>query len=171
MFNSKKKQLFANHQSLLSPVTRIVGDIYFSGDFYLEGTLKGNIYAEEGKSAKLVVAESSVVEGEIHAPNVVINGKVLGAIYSSKHIELAAKAIVEGAIHYHLIEMVKGSHLIGQLICTGMATGTHSDEDKEEAKMTIKGDVRPIGKLEVRADFKADVKTDVKPEIKMNISQ
>ena len=80
MFNSKKKQLFANHQSLLSPVTRIVGDLYFSGDFYLEGTLKGNIYAEEGKSAKLIVAESSVVEGEIHVPNIVINGKVHGFV-------------------------------------------------------------------------------------------
>ncbi len=164
MFNSKTKQMFANHQSLLSPATRIVGDLYFSGDLYLEGSLKGNIYAEEGKSAKLIVAESSVVEGEIHAPNIVINGKVYGAIYSTKHIELAAKAMVEGAIHYHLIEMVKGSHLVGQLVCTGFGVDSDASADvKEEAKVIVKGDVRPIVKIEPKAD--------IKPEAKMNVSQ
>ena len=162
MFNSKTKQMFANHQSLLSSATRMVGDLYFSGDLFLEGCLKGNIYAEEGKPAKLVVAESSVVEGEIHAPNIVINGKVHGAIYSSKHIELAAKAMVEGSIHYNLIEMVKGSHLIGQLVCTGMNVETETSTDvKGNPKIIVKGDVRQIVKIEPKADFK--------PEVKMNI--
>jgi len=164
MFNSKTKQMFANHQSLLSSATRIVGDLYFSGDLYLEGSLKGNIYSEEGKSAKLVVAESSVVEGEIHAPNIIINGKVHGSIYSSKHIELAAKAMVEGSIHYHLIEMVKGSHLIGQLVCTGMGADIDAPADiKEDTKIVVKGDVRPIVKIEPKADLQ--------PEAKKNISQ
>jgi cytoskeletal protein CcmA (bactofilin family) len=161
MFNSKKKQLFANHQSLLSPVTRIVGDLYFSGDFYLEGTLKGNIYAEEGKSAKLIVAESSVVEGEIHVPTIVINGKVRGTIYSTKHVELAAKAIVEGAIHYQLIEMVKGSHLVGQLICAGMGADTAIATDD---KIEMASNVKPHIKLETKTNLKPEIKMDVKPE-------
>jgi cytoskeletal protein CcmA (bactofilin family) len=117
MFESKKNKAFANDHSLLSPSTRIIGDLYFSGELYLDGTVKGNIYAEEGKNAKLIVTENSYVEGEIHVPNIVINGRVRGSIYSSVHIELATKAVVEGAIHYNLIEMMKGSHLIGQLIC------------------------------------------------------
>ncbi len=159
MFNSKTKQMFANHQSLLSSATRIVGDIYFSGDLYLEGSLKGNIYAEEGKSAKLVVAESSVVEGEIHAPNVVVNGKVCGSIYSTKHIELAAKAMVEGSIHYHLIEMVKGSHLVGQLVCTGMAAGSEViAEASIDQNVIVKGDVRQIAKMEHTLDAMPNVK-------------
>ena len=119
MLMSKQKKVFTNQHSLLSSATRIVGDLYFSGDFYLEGAIKGNIYAEEGKPAKLVVSETSFVEGEIHVPNAVINGRVRGAIYSSQYIELAAKAIVEGSVHYQLIEMVKGSQLIGQLVCSG----------------------------------------------------
>lgn len=94
----------------------MVGDLHFSGDLYLEGVVAGNIYAVEGKSAKLVVAETALVEGEIHVPNAIINGHVKGTIYSSKHIELAAKAVVEGTIHYQLIEMVKGSQLIGRMI-------------------------------------------------------
>lgn len=115
----KKKKAFANSHSLLCPTARIQGDLYFSGDFYLEGSVKGNIYAEEGKAAKLIVAETGYVEGEIHVTNAIINGHVKGTIYSSKHIELASKAVVEGTIHYQLIEMVKGSQLIGSLVFAG----------------------------------------------------
>ena len=115
MLISKKKKAFASHHSLLCAATKVVGNIYFSGDFYLEGTLKGNIYTEEGKPAKLIVTETGVVEGEIHASNAIINGHVRGVIYSNKHLELAAKAVVEGAIYYQSIEMVKGAQLVGQM--------------------------------------------------------
>jgi cytoskeletal protein CcmA (bactofilin family) len=128
MLMSKKKKAFTNHHSLLCSATKVVGDIYFSGDFYLEGSVKGNIYAEEGKPSKLIVAETGVVEGEIHAFNVIINGHVRGAIHSSKHIELAAKAVVEGAIHYQSIEMVKGAQLKGQMHSNPGAPLADNDE-------------------------------------------
>ncbi len=118
MLISKKKKAFANNHSLLCAAAKVVGDIHFSGDFYLEGTLKGNIYTEEGKPAKLIVTETGLVEGEIHASNAVINGRVRGTIYSTKHLELAAKAVVEGSIYYQSIEMVKGAQLIGQMHST-----------------------------------------------------
>jgi cytoskeletal protein CcmA (bactofilin family) len=118
MLISKKKKAFANSHSLLCAAAKVVGDIHFSGDFYLEGTLKGNIYTEEGKPAKLIVTETGLVEGEIHASNAVINGRVRGTIYSTKHLELAAKAVVEGSIYYQSIEMVKGAQLIGQMHST-----------------------------------------------------
>jgi len=118
MLISKKKKTFVNHHSLLCAATKVVGDIYFSGDFYLEGALKGNIYAEDGKPGKLILTETASVEGEIHASNVIINGHVRGAIYSTKHLELAAKAVVEGNIHYQSIEMVKGAQLKGQMHST-----------------------------------------------------
>jgi cytoskeletal protein CcmA (bactofilin family) len=46
---------------------------------------------------------------------IVINGLVEGDVYSSNHIELAAKARVSGNVHYHLIEMVMGSEVNGSL--------------------------------------------------------
>ena len=129
MLISKKKKAFASQHSLLCSATKVVGDIHFSGDFYLEGTLKGNIYTEEGKPAKLIVTETGFVEGEIHASNAIINGHVRGVIYSSKHLELAAKAVVEGTIYYQSIEMVKGAQLKGQMHSTlkqqGVAKEAH----------------------------------------------
>ena len=129
----KKKKAFTNHHSLLCSATKVEGDIYFSGDFYLEGTIRGNIYAEEGKPSKLIVAETGVVEGEIHAFNVVVNGHVRGAIYSSKHLELAAKAVVEGAVHYQTIEMVKGAQLKGQMYSTGKEAVASQDVPADSA--------------------------------------
>ena len=49
-------------------------------------------------------------------PNVIVNGKVIGDIRSDKHIELAAKAEVQGNVYYHLIEMVEGSRVDGHLV-------------------------------------------------------
>jgi cytoskeletal protein CcmA (bactofilin family) len=49
-------------------------------------------------------------------PNVIVNGKVFGDIYSDKHVELAAKAEIQGNVYYNLIEMVKGSKVDGNLV-------------------------------------------------------
>src|SRR5690606_405467 len=87
----------------------------------------GNILVESGQDARIVVAESGVVEGEIRVPVAVINGHVSGDIHSSKHIELAAKAVVVGSVHYQLIEMVKGSQVNGNLIYTGTTLAGEKD--------------------------------------------
>ncbi len=107
---------FSSNHTLISKGTSIVGDIHFSGDLQVEGTVKGNIIAESGNDAKLVIANKGVVEGEINVPMVVINGNVTGNVCSTKHIELAAKAVVEGNVHYQLIEMVKGAQVNGSLL-------------------------------------------------------
>lgn len=107
---------FSNNHTLISKGTSIVGDVHFAGDLQIEGKVKGNIIVEGGADAKLVVADKGVVEGEIRVPMVVINGKVIGNVYSSKHLELASKAVVEGNVHYQLIEMVKGAQVNGSLV-------------------------------------------------------
>lgn len=109
---------FSNNHTLISRATKVVGDLYFTGELQLEGKVTGNIIAEDEKDAKVVVADTGVVEGEIRAPIVVVNGKVQGNIYSSKHLELAAKGSVTGTLHYHSIEMVKGAQVNGSMINT-----------------------------------------------------
>ena len=113
---------FSNNHTLISRGTRIVGDVHFSGDLQLEGQVVGNIIAESAKDAKLVVADTGQVEGEIHVPMVVINGRVDGNIHSSKHLELAKKVLVTGAVHYHAIEIVNGARINGSLISTSSET-------------------------------------------------
>lgn len=105
----------SNITTLISKATEITGDIHFSGTLEVEGRVFGNIYANDDSSASVRVRETGLVKGEIQAPLVIINGLVEGDVYSSNHIELAAKARVTGNVHYHLIEMVMGSEVNGSL--------------------------------------------------------
>lgn len=117
---------FSNNHTLISRGTKVVGDLHFTGDLQIEGTVEGNIIADSGNDAKLVVAEKGVVAGEIRVPMVIINGNVTGNVFSSKHVELAAKAVVEGNVHYQLIEMVKGSQVNGSLVYSGAGSSKKS---------------------------------------------
>lgn len=117
MFGSRKSSNISNHHTLVSRATRLEGDIHFAGELQIEGKVVGNITAEPGQEARIVVAETGLVEGDIRVPSAVINGFVQGDIHSSTHIELAAKAVVAGNVNYISIEMVKGSQVNGSLIC------------------------------------------------------
>lgn len=107
---------FSNNHTLISRATKVVGDVHFTGELQLEGKVTGNIIAGDEKDAKLVIADTGVVEGEIRAPVVIVNGRVVGNIYSTKHLELAARGNVTGTVHYHSVEMVKGSQLNGSMV-------------------------------------------------------
>ena len=102
--------------TLVSKATEIIGDIHFSGELIIEGRVKGSIYAEDDSSAVIRVADKGSVEGEICVPSAVINGLVQGDVRSRNHLELAAKAVVAGNVHYNLIEIVMGSEVNGNLM-------------------------------------------------------
>lgn len=129
---------FANTHTLIAKGTKILGDLYFAGDLQIEGEIKGNVYAEAGSQARVVVAEHGTVAGEIHGTQVVINGQVTGDVYSTKHLELAAKAQVTGNVYYQLIEMVKGAQVNGSLVrqdaaAPSAATGKKTASEKSPA--------------------------------------
>ena len=119
-----------NSTTLVSKDSEIIGNINFTGDLEIQGIVRGNIYAKAEKNATVRIVEGGVVEGEIHVPKTIINGRVKGDIHCSDHIELAAKASVDGNIHYRLIEMVKGAQLNGNLLYAGADKKSDSRNDK-----------------------------------------
>lgn len=117
MFGSKKNTSFANGgHTLFDRAVEINGTVKFAGTLDIEGKVFGDVIALEGSDALVRVREQGAVEGEIRAPKVIINGTVKGDVYSSKHLELASKAVVHGNVHYSVIEMVKGAEVNGSLI-------------------------------------------------------
>ena len=97
---------------MISHGTEVHGDVHFHGSMHVEGRIIGDVVSDDGI---LRLAAASSVEGNIRAPNVVINGKVKGDVYSTERLELSAKAEVVGDIHYNLIEMVMGARIDGSL--------------------------------------------------------
>ncbi len=130
MLGSKEKSSFgsSNSTTLIARGTEVVGDIKFSGNLDIEGLVQGSIVAQPGKDAVVRIVDKGRVEGEIRAPSVIINGAIVGDVYSSKHLELAAKAKVQGNVHYNQVEMTIGAEVNGSL--------KHSPEQasKEQAK-------------------------------------
>ncbi|SDK49262.1 bactofilin family protein [Microbulbifer yueqingensis] len=106
----------SNHTTLIARQTEVSGDLHFRGNLVIEGTVKGNVSAHSDSDARLQVVDGGKVEGEIRVPHVVINGNVTGDVYAARHLELSAKAMVEGNVHYKLIEMVKGAQVNGSLV-------------------------------------------------------
>ncbi|MAM70133.1 MAG: cell shape determination protein CcmA [Gammaproteobacteria bacterium] len=111
-----KNKFSENVTTLISKSTEIIGDLNFSGTLEVEGKIKGNIYANPDAPAEIRIRENGFVQGEIKVPSIIINGMVEGDVYSSDHIELAAKARVVGNVYYNLIEMVMGSEVNGSLL-------------------------------------------------------
>ena len=114
MFNKEGRS--ESGTTLVAASCELVGDVHFSDELLVNGIIKGNIYAEPGSKAVVRISEKGCVRGEIRVPRIIVNGEVFGDIWSDKHIELAAKAEVKGNVYYHLIEMVQGSKIDGQLV-------------------------------------------------------
>lgn len=140
----KKTFNASNITTLISKATEITGDIHFSGTLEIEGRIFGNIYADDDSTASVRVRETGLVKGEIQSPMIVINGLVEGDVYSSNHIELAAKARVTGNVHYHLIEMVMGSEVNGSL----------SHRAAGESLPRQVADARPGGAIQGNAQYR-----------------
>ena len=127
MFGSKKSTPeHVNNHTLISRGTKVVGDVHFVGELQVEGQVIGNVIAEGSSDARLVIHEKGVVEGEVRVPTALINGDVTGDVRSTKHLELAGNAVIQGTVYYSTIEMVKGSQVNGNLV--------HFDDSADNAK-------------------------------------
>ncbi len=121
--------------ALISASTTITGDVHFDGELVVEGVVVGNITAEAGSEAQLRIAEGGQVEGDIDVPLAVIDGCVTGNIRAGKHIELAARGVVNGNVSYHLIEMVMGSAVNGAL--ARMSQKESKDGSQQEREIAL----------------------------------
>jgi cytoskeletal protein CcmA (bactofilin family) len=118
MFGKRKKRHPTKIDSLIGPNTRVLGDVCFSGGLHVDGTVKGNVYSNGQESAVLTVSDHGTIEGEVRVPYVILNGVVLGDVHAREHIDLAAKARVQGDVHYGLMEMAMGAEVNGKLVHT-----------------------------------------------------
>ena len=115
MFGKKDDVSDQSATTLIAKGTRVEGDLNFLGCLEIEGTVVGNVRSEDQKS-RVRILHGGLLEGEIRVSDVVINGNVRGDIFADNLIKLASKAVVEGNIHYSLIEVDKGAEVIGSFV-------------------------------------------------------
>jgi len=131
--------------TLISPETKIKGDIYFSGNLYVYGKIEGNIIADDTAKATITVGGQGQVVGNIHAPQISIHGRVDGNVYASQHVELTTSSEVSGNVYYNLMQMDRGAKVNGSLLYKGENQVILTNESK---KSLLEHDIEPISALE-----------------------
>jgi cytoskeletal protein CcmA (bactofilin family) len=112
--SSKRKQPPIN--TLVGVDTRVQGDVEFTGGCLVDGHVVGNVRSVGDEHAMLSVSERGSIEGNVVAPNVLLNGTVRGDVVATERIELGPKSRVVGNVQYRLIEMAIGAEVNGKLI-------------------------------------------------------
>ena len=111
--NSKPKNSI---ECLIGAGTTIEGNITFAGGLRVDGRVRGDVVAADGKPGTLVLSEQAQIEGEIRVSHVVINGTVVGPVHAVEYVELQAKANVTGDVYYKTLEIQLGAVVQGRLV-------------------------------------------------------
>lgn len=101
--------------SLIGISTNIEGNVNFKGGLRIDGTVKGNVIADSDEPSMLVISEHAKVEGEVRVAHLVVNGEVVGPVYSSELLELQPRARITGDVYYKALEMHGGALVAGKL--------------------------------------------------------
>jgi cytoskeletal protein CcmA (bactofilin family) len=101
--------------SLIGMSTSIEGDVHFKGGLRIDGQVKGNVIADASLPSMLVISEDAKVQGEVRVAHLVVNGEIVGPVFSSELLELQPKARITGDVHYKALEMHGGALVSGQL--------------------------------------------------------
>lgn len=118
MWGSSNKRKTTRIDTLIGQLSEVVGDVRFSGGLHIDGTIRGNVLAENDGHSMVSLSDQGTIEGEVNVPYVVINGVVIGDVHGGEHVELSAKARVTGNVYYNLIEMAVGAEVNGKLVHT-----------------------------------------------------
>ena len=118
MWGNTRKKKTTKIDTLVGENTEVTGNIRFTGGLHVEGVVKGNISADADTNSVLSLSDQGTIEGEINVPFNVIDGTVLGNVYSSEHIELESKSRITGDVYYNLLEISSGGQVSGRLVHT-----------------------------------------------------
>ncbi|MEQ9209967.1 MAG: polymer-forming cytoskeletal protein, partial [Pseudomonadales bacterium] len=120
----------------------IEGTVKFTGALTIEGRVVGDIFAESDKDSVVRITANGRVTGEVRSPDVIINGHVNGDVFASGQLVLASDAVVDGNVHYNLIEMEKGAQINGNMVHSAPGQSENREAQLREAKR-IKPDEAP----------------------------
>jgi cytoskeletal protein CcmA (bactofilin family) len=101
--------------SLIGISTKIEGNVHFQGGLRIDGHIKGNVVADNDEPSMLVISEHAKVEGEVRVAHLVVNGEIVGPVYSSELLELQPRARITGDVYYKALEMHGGALVAGKL--------------------------------------------------------
>ncbi len=83
---------------LLGKGSHFTGHVQFEGLLRIDGFVAGNVLAQTQAGATLIVGENAIIEGDVLADSVVINGAVKGKVQANRYIEIHHRGKLLGDI-------------------------------------------------------------------------
>ena len=135
MFNAKKKTdmqqiTSGNGTTLISAGTKLKGDISSSSDLRIDGTILGNIHS----TAKIVIGNTGVVEGDISGQQADIVGKVSGNIHAKELLQLRGESVVTGNLYAGKLQVEPSATFNGQCHMGANIVEMNNNEQQNAAK-------------------------------------
>lgn len=112
MFGHKKHSSISHS---IGASMHVAGDCHFQGALQLDGTVLGDVVADENQSSSIHIGASGRVEGAVRAEHVIVAGTILGPVTATQRLELRATAHIEGDVSYQAMDMRPGATVIGAL--------------------------------------------------------
>lgn len=100
----------AGSTSLLSRNVSIEGDIEGNENIKIEGTVKGKIKLK----GDVLVGMSGVIEAEVEATNVIVQGKIMGNVQAQQKLELHSTGKLIGDVSARSIDIKEGAVFEGR---------------------------------------------------------
>lgn len=104
-----KKEIITDDVSIISRTVKIEGNIFSDGNVRIDGLVNGNISV----NGNLTVGDTSQINGEIKATNIVLNGKLNGKVTADEKLRLESKAILKGDLVSKVLIIEEGAFFEG----------------------------------------------------------
>ncbi|OSZ82497.1 hypothetical protein CAP35_04295 [Chitinophagaceae bacterium IBVUCB1] len=133
MFNKNKQngQDYPNSAvTMIAQGTTVNGDIESDADMRIDGNIIGHVYCK----ARVVLGESGIVQGDLHAANADVFGTVNGNVNAKDTLCLKSKSTINGNIQTAKLQIEPNAVFNGQCKMTGSAV-TATPEKKPAFEM------------------------------------
>jgi cytoskeletal protein CcmA (bactofilin family) len=95
--------------SVVGAGMRIVGDVESNGIIKVEGTIEGAVRG----ARQVLLGRSGVIQGDVHANDVVVGGKIIGNVMATERVEIQGTASVQGDLSTRSIVVFEGGMING----------------------------------------------------------
>lgn len=102
-------------ETIIGASSTMNGDLKFSGQLRLEGTVEGSVISSGDDGAQLVIGSGGRVKGDVNVPTVVNGGSVDGSLTASKSLSVLGSGAVKGSASYGSLEVTAGGRIDGEL--------------------------------------------------------
>src|SRR5574340_706895 len=117
-------------QARLGKGSRIEGKLTFEGSVEIDGTIEGEISAQES----VIIGDSAVINGQIHADTIIVKGKMTGDLVAAKRVELRAPCKLVGNISTPTLVIHEGVVFDGHC---AMGAGAETRVEKPDRKVAL----------------------------------